>query len=205
MAKRPTKNNWFKNHSHDPFVKKAQQLGYRSRAVFKLEEIDQRRKLFKQGMVVVELGAAPGGWCQYVSQKIGSQGRLLAIDLLPIDSLKQVTVIQGDVTDAAVFKDMVKWCDNHKVDAVISDMAPDLTGIRSTDQARSAYLIEIAIDTAVNLLKPQGFLLYKGFQGSQFQELVQFTKQQFKQITIEKPKASRDYSSEVYVLARNLK
>ncbi len=205
MSKRPNKKNWHSRHTQDPFVKKAQQQGYRSRAVFKLEEINQRHKLLRPGMTVIELGAAPGGWCQYVSQSIGKAGRLLAIDLLEIDAITNVDMIQGDVTEMDVFDKIIRWTAEQKVDAVLSDMAPDLTGIRATDQARSAYLIEVALDTALQLLKPNGILLIKGFQGQEFQNIVKQIKNQFKTTSIEKPKASRDYSSEVYVLARNLK
>ncbi|HFD12497.1 MAG TPA: RlmE family RNA methyltransferase [Crenotrichaceae bacterium] len=204
MSKRSNKKNWFAKHVQDPYVKKAQQHGYRSRAVFKLEEIDRRHQLLKNGMTIIELGAAPGGWCQYVSQKIGSDGRLLAIDLLPIDPVKNVDVLQGDVTEMAVFEQMTGWAAGQKVDAVLSDMAPDITGVRSTDQARSAYLIDIAIDTALNLLKPEGFLLYKGFNGQEFQNIVKQTRRNFKTTSIEKPKASRSNSNEVYLLARQL-
>ena len=205
MSKRPTKKNWRDAHRQDPYVIKAQQQGYRSRAVFKLEEIDQRHKLLRSGMSTIELGAAPGGWCQYVSQRTSPNGKLLAVDLLPMNPVDQVDIIQGDATEQAVFEEMIKWTNQQKLDAVLSDMAPDLTGIRSTDQARSFYLIEIAVDTAVKLLKPDGFLLYKGFNGHEFQNIVKQTRRHFETIKIEKPKASRDYSSEVYVLARKLK
>jgi 23S rRNA (uridine2552-2'-O)-methyltransferase len=205
MSKRPTKKNWHAKHTQDPYVKKAQQQGYRSRAVFKLEEIDQRHTLLRSGMTIVELGAAPGGWCQYVRRTIGTTGRLLAIDLLAIDAITDVDIIQGDVTEMETFDKITSWTAGQKIDAILSDMAPDLTGIRATDQARSAYLIEIALDTAIQLLKPNGFLLIKGFHGQEFQNILQQIKQQFKTTSIEKPKASRDYSSEVYVLARQLR
>lgn len=205
MSKRPNKKNWHAKHIQDPYVKKAQQKGYRSRAVFKLEEIAQRHKLLRPGMRVVELGAAPGGWCQYVSRIIGKTGRLLAIDLLAIDSITDVDIIQGDVTEMETFDKITHWTAGQQVDAILSDMAPDLTGISATDQARSAYLIEIALDTALQLLKPNGFLLIKGFHGQEFQNIVKKIKNQFITTSIEKPKASRNYSSEVYVLARNLK
>jgi 23S rRNA (uridine2552-2'-O)-methyltransferase len=205
MSKRPNKKTWHSKHTQDPYVIKAQQKGYRSRAVFKLEEIDLRHKLLRPGMTIIELGAAPGGWCQYVSQTIGKAGRLLAIDLLEIDAITNVDMIQGDATEMDVFDKITRWTAEQKVDAVLSDMAPDLTGIRATDQARSAYLIEIALDTALQLLKPNGFLLIKGFHGQEFQNILKQIKNQFKTTSIEKPKASRDYSSEVYVLARSLK
>jgi 23S rRNA (uridine2552-2'-O)-methyltransferase len=205
MSNRPNKKNWHANHTQYPFVRKSHRQGYRSLGVFKLDEIDQRHKLLRPGMTIVELGAAPGSWCQYVSRTIGKTGRLLAIDLLPIDSITNVDVIQGDVTEIDVFDTMTEWTAAQKIDAVLSDMAPDLTGIRATDQARSAYLIEIALDTAIQLLKPNGFLLIKGFHGQEFQTILQQIKQQFKTTRIEKPKASRDYSSEVYVLAQQLK
>ena len=205
MSKRPNKKTWHAKHTRDPYVKKAQQKGYRSRAVFKLEEIDQRHKLLRPRMTIVELGAAPGGWCQYVSQTIGKTGRLLAIDLLAIEAITNVDMIQGDVTEMDTFDKITRWTAEQKIDAVLSDMAPDLTGISATDQARSAYLIEIALDTALQLLKPNGFLLIKGFHGQEFQTILKQIKHQFKTTSIEKPKASRDYSSEVYVLARSLK
>ncbi len=204
MSKRPNKKNWHANHIQDPYVKKAQQQGFRSRAVLKLEEIDRRHHLLSPGMRILELGAAPGGWCQYTTQKIGSAGRILAIDLLPIDPVKNVDVIQGDVTEDDVFDAIMQWMGSQKIDGILSDMAPDLTGIRATDQARSAYLIEIVIDTALKTLNQNGFLLFKAFNGQEFQNIRNNTKGLFKTTSIEKPKASRDYSNEVYMLARQL-
>jgi 23S rRNA (uridine2552-2'-O)-methyltransferase len=202
VSKRPNKKNWHQTHINDPYVQKAKSQGYRTRATFKLEEIDQRHKLIRPGMRIIELGAAPGGWCQYVIKKTGSKGALLAIDRLAFDPVSGVDIIQGDITDIAMLEAMEAWVGQQPIDAVLSDMAPDLTGIRSTDQARSEELIEMALDTAQRFLKQDGFMLIKGFHGQAFQDILQQIRAQFVTTSIEKPKASRDHSRVVYVEAR---
>lgn len=194
---------WLKEHFSDPYVKQAQQAGYRSRAVYKLFELHERDKLFKPGMTVVDLGAAPGGWAQVVSQLVGPKGQVIALDILPMDPIEGVEVILGDFTEQKVLDDLLERLKDKNVDWVISDMAPNLSGIDSVDQPRSMELAELALDLALKVLDQEGSFLVKVFQGSGFDEFLVQIRQHFKKVVIRKPKASRGRSREVYVLARN--
>lgn len=193
-----------KEHVSDFYVQQAKKLGYRSRAAFKLLEIDERDHLLKPGMTVVDLGAVPGGWSQVVAQKVGRQGKVIALDMLELPGIPGVTFIQGDFTEQAVADQLIQLLNGHKVDLVISDMAPNISGVGSSDQARSIYLAELAMEFAMQHMKPKGAFLVKVFQGSGFNEFMTTMRSTFKQVLSRKPKASRDRSSEVYLLGKDL-
>ncbi len=199
----PTKSSrqWLKEHFSDIYVKKAQQAGYRSRAVYKLMELQERDKLFKPGMVVIDLGAAPGGWSQLVTEYIGAKGRIIALDILPMDPISGVEFIQGDFAENAVVEKLLESLKSDKPDWVISDMAPNLSGIDNVDQARSMYLAELALDFALKVLPTRGGFLIKAFQGEGFDSFLKQVREHFKKVSIRKPKASRGRSREVYILA----
>lgn len=203
MKKNKSSRRWLHEHFNDPYVKQAQQLGYRSRAVFKLLELQERDNLFKPGMIVVDLGAAPGGWSQVVVKIVGKRGQVLALDILPMEPIAGVEFIQGDFTDDAVLDALCHSLGDRHVDWVISDMAPNLSGVDSVDQARSMHLAELALDLATRSLDGVGGFLAKVFQGEGFDEFLVSVRQNFKKVVIRKPKASRDRSREVYILARN--
>lgn len=197
---------WLREHFSDTYVKQAQQAGHRSRAIFKLQEIQERDKIFKPGMTVVDLGAAPGGWSECVAKCVGQKGKVIALDILPMEPLPAVEFIQGDFTEQAVLDDLLARLMGKKVDWVISDMAPNLSGVPSVDQPKSMELAELALDFALSVLSDEkGGFLVKVFQGSGFDEYLRNLKKHFKKVTIRKPKASRGRSAEVYVLARNEK
>jgi 23S rRNA (uridine2552-2'-O)-methyltransferase len=189
-------------HVTDPYVKKAQQDSYRSRAAYKLLEIDKRDHLLRPGMTVVDLGAAPGSWCQVAVQKMKQQGRVLAIDLLPIAPMPGVDTLEGDFTDPAALAWLEDKLQSGRVDLVLSDMAPNISGVMLRDQARHYELCELALDFAVNWLKPEGAFLVKVFQGVGFEDFRAQMRQAFDQVLIRKPDASRDRSTEVYLLGR---
>ena len=189
-------------HVNDPFVQRANKEGWRSRAVFKLIEIDEKDRLLKPGMTVVDLGAAPGSWCQYAAKRIQPGGRLIALDLLEMTSMGGVEFIQGDFRDEAVLHRLEEALAGRLVDLVLSDMAPNLSGIADSDQARMMHLAELTIDFARSHLKPGGDLLVKVFQGSGFMELRKAMTEMFESLNVRKPDASRDRSAEVYLLAR---
>lgn len=193
---------WLHEHFSDPYVKQAQQFGYRSRSVYKLLEIQERDKLFRPGMHVVDLGAAPGGWAQLVSKLVGKKGRVIALDLLPIEPIENVEMIQGDFSDDAILEELLASMGDKQVDWVLSDMAPNMSGIDSVDQPRSMALAELALDFALPVLSPTGGFLIKVFQGEGFDSFLVAVRQNFKKVIIRKPKASRDRSREVYILAR---
>lgn len=195
---------WLREHFTDPYVKRAQKEGYRSRAVYKLLELHERYKLFKPGMTIVDLGAAPGGWSELVSKLIKPKGHIVAIDILPMDPIAGVDVMLGDFSDDHVANQLLEKITT-KVDWVISDMAPNLSGNDSVDIPRSIYLCELALDFTGKVLKKDGGFLIKVFQGEGFDEYFATIKKQFTTVTIRKPKASRDRSREVYVLARGFK
>jgi 23S rRNA (uridine2552-2'-O)-methyltransferase len=197
------KKNWMQEHVNDPFVKKANAEGWRSRAVFKLSEIDAKDKLLKPGMMVADLGAAPGSWSQYVAKRIQPGGRLIALDLLEMEPIPGVDFIQGDFREDAVLDELKARLAGRAVDLVLSDMAPNISGIADADQARAAHLAEISLEFAREHLKPGGDLLIKVFQGSGFKELRDAVKRDFEIIHMRKPAASRDRSPEVFLLARN--
>jgi 23S rRNA (uridine2552-2'-O)-methyltransferase len=209
MAHARPKNSrdWVKRHLNDPYVKRSQEEGYRSRAVYKLSEIDVNEKLLKPGMTVVDLGSAPGGWSQWAIKKVGAKGKVVAIDLLPMDVVPGVHFIQADFSldDGLAAVEQAIGGEGAKVDLVISDMAPNLTGIVITDQARLFTLGEMAMEFAVKWLKPNGVFLVKVFQGAGFEPYVKTLRQHFKAVAAKKPDASRDESRETYLLARDLK
>jgi 23S rRNA (uridine2552-2'-O)-methyltransferase len=193
---------WLDEHVHDPYVREAQAQGYRSRAAFKLLELDTRERLFRPGQVVVDLGAAPGSWSQVALTKVGGQGRVVGVDLLPIAPLPGAKFLQGDFTDPAVEREVVELLGGMQADLVLSDMAPKISGVSAADQARSAALAELALDFADRHLKREGVALVKVFQGSGFPQLVAEVRQKFRTVTLRKPKASRDRSPEQYLVAR---
>lgn len=209
MAQKPKRTKsgsaWMHEHVTDPYVKKAQFDGYRSRAAYKLLEIDTRDRLLRPGMTVVDLGAAPGSWCQVVVQKLKRQGRVLAIDLLPVAPLPGVDCLEGDFTDSAALDWLETQLENSRVDLVLSDMAPNMSGVGLRDQARHYELCELALDFAVHWLKPEGAFLVKVFQGVGFEDFRRQMQAAFEQVFIRKPDASRDRSSEVYLLGRRPK
>lgn len=190
-----------REHVNDPFVQLAQKEGYRSRAAYKLLEIDAKDRLFKPGMVVVDLGAAPGGWSQVAAAKVGRGGKVIALDLLPMDPLAGVDFIQGDFRDDAVLKRLQDLLQGKPVGLVISDMAPNISGVASADQARAMDLAELAMEFALEHLGPEGSFLVKVFQGSGFESFYKLMRSRFAKVVSRKPKASRDRSSEVYLLA----
>jgi 23S rRNA (uridine2552-2'-O)-methyltransferase len=198
-------DRWLKEHFADPFVQRAQSEGWRSRAVFKLEEIDRREHLLKSGMVCVDLGAAPGAWSQYAARRVGAKGTVVASDLLPMPELPGVQFVPGDFREEEVFQRVLSLLPAGGVDVLLSDMAPNLSGVDVIDQPRSMYLAELALDLAGRVLKPGGDALIKVFQGSGFQELVQEARGKFGRVKLVKPQASRSRSPEIYLLARQLR
>jgi 23S rRNA (uridine2552-2'-O)-methyltransferase len=200
-----TSKAWMQKHVHDPYVKMAQKQGYRARAAYKLLEIDDKDKLIKPGMLVVDLGAAPGSWSQVVAQRLKGQGRIIALDILPMTGIAGVDFIQGDFREAEVLQQLENLLQQQQADLVISDMAPNITGISVVDQASAAYLTELALLFCQERLKPGGNFLVKVFNGSDYQGIVQSMRAMFQQTLTRKPKASRDKSSEVYLLGLHKK
>jgi 23S rRNA (uridine2552-2'-O)-methyltransferase len=200
---RRSSGSWRDRQERDPFVQRARREGWRSRAVFKLEEIDRKERLLRPGMVCVDLGAAPGGWSQYVTQKLDGRARIVAVDLLPMDALPDVEFIQGDFREDAVFEALLAAVGGEGADLVMSDMAPNITGTKAVDQPRSMYLAELALDMARRVLKPGGSFVCKVFQGEGFDEFVGDARNSFERVRVFKPEASRSASREVYLVARN--
>ncbi|HQS58204.1 MAG: 23S rRNA (uridine(2552)-2'-O)-methyltransferase [Gallionellales bacterium 35-53-114] len=200
MKPSKTSKQWMREHINDPYVQQAQKDGYRSRAAYKLLEIDERDHLLKPGMVVVDLGATPGGWSQIAANKVGDKGKVIALDLLPLAPLPRVEFILGDFREDSVLAQLEDKLGGKQIELVISDMAPNISGIDMTDQARSIYLAELALEFAVKHLKPGGMFLVKVFQGAGFEEYVKLMRTHFAKVASRKPKASRDRSSEVYML-----
>lgn len=190
-------------HVNDHYVQKANAEGWRSRAVFKLSEINEKDKLLKPGMTVVDLGAAPGSWCQYVAKHVQPGGRVIALDLLEMEPIRGVDFIRGDFRDEAVLRNLEKNLAGRQIDLVLSDMAPNISGIASADQARAMHLVELALEFSAQHLKPGGDMLVKVFQGGGFTEFRAVVKPLFEAIQMRKPAASRDRSPEVFLLARN--
>lgn len=200
MKRSKTSKQWMSEHVNDPFVQLAQKEGYRSRAAYKLLEIDEKDKLLKSGMVVVDLGATPGGWSQIAARKVGDSGKVIALDLLPLHPIHGVEFIQGDFREDDVLAQLEKSLGGKQIGLVISDMAPNISGVGMSDQARAMYLCELALDFAVQHLKPEGSFLIKVFQGAGFEEYLKLMRGHFSKVVSRKPKASRDRSSEVYLL-----
>jgi len=205
MAKSKTSKAWLKEHESDEYVQRSRKDGYRSRASYKLLEIDKSAGLLKSGMTVVDLGAAPGGWSQIAIAKVGDRGRVIASDILPMDTITGVDFVQGDFTDDVVFDAILKTLDDRPVDLVISDMAPNMSGMKAVDQPRAMYLVELAVDFARQVLRSDGVFLAKVFQGEGFDALVRDLRADFNSVAIKKPDASRARSSEVYCLARGFR
>jgi 23S rRNA (uridine2552-2'-O)-methyltransferase len=200
MKPSKTSKQWMREHVTDPFVKQAQKEGYRSRAAYKLLEVDAKDRLLKPGTVVVDLGATPGGWSQVAAAKVGRGGKVIALDLLPLDPLTGVDFIQGDFREKAVLKQLENMLHGNPVGLVISDMAPNISGVASADQARALHLAELALEFALEHLKPDGSFLVKVFQGAGFEEFLRLMRSRFSRVVTRKPKASRDRSSELYLL-----
>ncbi len=202
MARSKTSSAWLNEHVHDFWVNQAQKDGYRARSAYKLLEIHEKDRLIQPGMRVVDLGAAPGSWSQIASQLVGPHGQVIALDILPMDPLPNVDFIQGDFREDAVLAELVARLEGHQIDLVISDIAPNMSGNRSTDQARSHYLVELALMFAQDHLRPGGSFLVKVFQGSEFNAFLSEMRDTFSEVLSRKPKASRDRSSEIYLLGR---
>jgi len=198
-------NRWKQRQARDPFVRRAQAEGWRSRAVFKLQEIQQRDKLIRPGDLVVELGAAPGAWSQYVADQVGPRGQVVALDLLAMPALERVTVIQGDFTDTATLDELRAALAGRQADLILSDMAPNMSGNRAVDQPRAMYLAELTLEWLEEALRPGGHLLIKLFQGEGFQEFVAGCRSRFEQVRLRKPAASRQGNREIYLVARNFR
>ena len=210
MAKKKFSKEWVQQHINDPYVKMAQQKGYRARAAFKLTEILEAEKLLKPGDIVVDLGSAPGSWSQVVRERLAGpggvvRGRIIALDMLPMEPIAGVEFIQGDFREDSVLEQLKSLVGDQKVDLVISDMAPNLSGVSSADSARIQHVCDLALDFASHHLKPDGALIVKAFHGSGFSQIVETFKRQFQRVTERKPKASRDKSSETFLVARRLK
>ena len=201
MARSKTSLGWLKRHVNDPYVKQAQKDGYRSRASYKLLEVQEKYKLIRPGMSVVDLGAAPGGWSQVTSRLIGGQGRLIASDILEMDSIPDVTFIQGDFTQDEVLARILEAVGNSQVDLVISDMAPNMSGTPEVDMPKAMFLCELALDLAARILKPGGNFVIKVFQGEGFDAYVKDARQKFDKVQMIKPDSSRGSSREQYMLA----
>lgn len=202
QKRRPSSARWLAEHKADTYVQEARRLGYRSRAVFKLKEIQEKDRILRQGQVVVDLGAAPGGWSQLARPLLGPSGRLLALDILDMEPIADVEFILGDFREESVLHRLEAAVGTRAVDLVLSDMAPNLSGIGTADQVGSIHLCELALDFAKAHLKPKGVLLVKIFQGEGFDAYLKAMREAFESVTIRKPKASRPRSSEVYLLAR---
>ncbi|MDB6051097.1 MAG: rRNA methyltransferase [Pseudomonas sp.] len=205
MARSKTSHNWLKEHFDDHYVKMAQKDGYRSRASYKLLEIQEKDRLIRPGMTVIDLGAAPGGWSQVTSRLIGGQGRLIASDILEMDSIPDVTFIQGDFTEDAVLAQILEAVGNTQVDLVISDMAPNMSGLAAVDMPRAMFLCELSLDLAGRVLRPGGDFLVKVFQGDGFDEFHKSVRKVFEKVQMRKPAASRDRSREQYLLGRGFR
>ncbi|HEU4484981.1 MAG TPA: 23S rRNA (uridine(2552)-2'-O)-methyltransferase RlmE [Povalibacter sp.] len=205
MARSKSSHRWMQEHVNDPYVKQAQKDGYRSRASYKLIELNERDRLMRPGMLIVDLGSAPGGWSQVAGRIVGEKGRVIATDILPMDHVHNVDFIQGDFTDDAVFNQILEALGGRQPDLIISDIAPNISGIDSADQASSMYLVELALDMARKVLKPRGNFVAKVFQGSGSDAYLKELRKSFEKVSIRKPAASRPRSREVYVVAKGFK
>ena len=205
MAKKGSSRRWMYEHFSDEFVKKAKKEGYRSRAVYKLLEIIDKNKIIQNGDIVLDLGAAPGGWSQVAAKFVGNSGKVIATDILPIDEINGVDFLQGDFTEQSVYDNLLKMTDGSKVNVVLSDLAPNMSGQLSVDQPKSMYLADLAIEMATQTLAINGSLVVKVFQGDGFDDYLQNARKSFNKVSVIKPKASRPRSKEVYLLATQLK
>jgi len=205
MGKSKSSHRWLQEHHSDPYVLQARKEGYRSRAVYKLIELQEKDRLLKPGQFIIDLGAAPGGWTEYASQFSHQNGRVIAVDLLPIEPVADVDIIEGDFTEQAILDQILQLVDNSPVDLVLSDMAPNISGIETVDQPKSMYLVELAYDLALRVLDKKGVFVVKMFQGEGFDETVREFRKSFKVVKFRKPKASRARSREVYAVCQGLK
>lgn len=205
MARSKSSKRWLDEHFSDQYVKQSQRDGYRSRASYKLIEIDNKDKLFRSGMTVVDLGAAPGGWSQVAAERVGHNGKVLASDILAMDSIAGVEFIQGDFTEAEVFEQLMSAIDGAPVDLVISDMAPNMSGVGAVDQPKAMYLVELALDMACQILSPGGTFVAKVFQGEGFEPWLADVRSAFSKVVTRKPDASRSRSREVYIVGKGYK
>jgi len=205
MARSKSSHRWLKEHFDDEYVKRAQREGYRSRAVYKLDEIQQKDRILKPGMAVVDLGAAPGGWSQYALGVVGRKGSVVAMDILPMEPLPGVAFLEGDFREPAILDELLNLLNGREIDLVMSDIAPNITGMDAVDQPRAMYLAELAVDFADQVLRPGGDLLAKLFQGEGFDALLKDLRGRYNKVIMRKPKASRPRSREVYALARGRK
>ena len=196
---------WLREHHEDEYVAKAKKEGWRSRAVYKLIELDEKYHLIRPGMTVVDLGAAPGGWSQYASSRVQAEGTVVALDLLEMPAIVDVTIIQGDFREENVLNQLLEVTKNSKVDLVLSDMAPNMSGMKAVDAPRAMYLAELALDFVDRVLKPNGSLAIKLFHGEGFDSYVKEARNRFREVYIKKPKASRPRSKEVYLVARKMR
>jgi 23S rRNA (uridine2552-2'-O)-methyltransferase len=211
MVRKSVNKQWLHDHINDPYVKLAQKEGYRARAAYKLKEIDEAEKLIKPGQIIVDLGCTPGSWAQYARRKMagkeggGIHGRIIGLDLLPMEPIADVDFIQGDFREQVVADQLAQLLEGQKLDLVLSDMAPNLSGIAAADAARIEDIVDLAIEFACDHLKPSGSLLVKCFNGSGYNQILEQFRQVFRVVSSKKPKASRDRSSEIFLLGRGLK
>lgn len=205
MARSKSSKRWLDEHHRDAFVQRARASGYRSRAVFKLDEIQRKDQIFRPGQLVLDLGAAPGGWSEYARRAVGAEGRVIALDLLAIEPIAGVEFVQGDFTEPEVLERLLELAGARRFDLVLSDMAPSLSGVQSVDQPRAVYLAELALDLARGHLAPEATFLVKLFQGQGFEDLVAKLRRTFVTVRFRKPEASRSRSSEIYALCSGLK
>ena len=205
MARTKSSASWMSRHLSDPFVKQAQKDGFRSRSAYKLIELNEKDRLIRPGMRILDLGSAPGGWSQVASRIVGAKGRVLATDILPMDALPNVDFIQGDFTEDATVEQLLGWLGGGRFDLIVSDIAPNITGISSADQASSIYFLELALDTVRKTLEPGATFVAKMFQGSGSDEYLKELRAHFDKVSIRKPAASRKESREVYLVAKGFK
>ena len=205
MGRSKSSHRWLQEHNRDHYVKRSQQEGYRSRASYKLIELDKKDRLFRPAMTVVDLGSAPGGWSQVAAELVGDKGRVVASDILPMDSIADVEFICGDFTEESVLQEILDTLGDELADLVISDMAPNMSGMRAVDQPKAMYLVELALDLAQQILKPGGNFVAKVFHGEGFDEYMRLVKGSFERVVTRKPDASRPRSREVYIVAKGLK
>ncbi|MFA5631050.1 MAG: 23S rRNA (uridine(2552)-2'-O)-methyltransferase RlmE [Porticoccaceae bacterium] len=205
MARSKSSGRWLREHEKDPYVQRSRAEGYRSRASYKLIELDKKDRLFRPGMTVLDLGAAPGGWTQVAAEKVGDKGRVIASDILPMDAVAGVDFVLGDFTEESVFQEILDVLGDGQADLVISDMAPNMSGMKAVDQPRAMYLVELAADMAAQILKPGGVFVAKVFQGEGFDAFLVDLKRAYRSVAIRKPDASRARSREIYVVAKGFK
>ena len=205
MARTKSSSEWLRRHVTDPYVKMAQKDGYRSRSAYKLIELNGKDRLLRPGLWVMDLGSAPGGWSQVVAKAVGVKGRVLATDILPMDPIGHVDFIQGDFTSDGVVEQVLAWLDGGKFDLIVSDIAPNISGIDSADQARSIYFLELALETVRLALKPGATFVAKMFQGEGSDQYLKELRKSFQKVSIRKPQASRQKSREVYIVAKGFR